>query len=81
MVVANVVAVVVSASSSVLGGDGVVETVVTGAAVSTLTNFTSRSFKSGCGGVTDDDVVYNGMRQTHDLGLSTVPPSYSVHLS
>lgn len=63
MVVANVVAVVVTASSSVLCGDGVVETVVTGAAVSTLTNFTSRSFKSGCGGVTDDDVVYNGMRQ------------------
>ena len=50
MVVANVVAVVATASSSVLNDDAVVETVVTGAAVSTLTNFTSRSFKSGCGG-------------------------------
>lgn len=53
--VANVVAVVVTVSSSVLGV-GVVETVVIGAAVSTLTNFTSRSLGFGCV-VTDDDVV------------------------
>ena len=61
--VTNVVAVVVTASSSVLGDVEVVETVVTGAAVSTLTNFTSRSFKSGFGGMTDDDVVYNGIAE------------------
>ena len=53
--VANVVAVVVTESSSVLG-DGVVETVVIGAAVSTLTNFTSRSLGFCCV-VADDDVV------------------------
>lgn len=55
--VANVVAVVVTASSSVLGDDGVVETVVIGAAVSTLTNFTSRSLVFGCVVTGDDDVV------------------------
>ena len=53
--VANVVAVVVTESSSVLG-DGVVETVVIGAAVSTLTNFTSRSLGFCCV-FADDDVV------------------------
>ena len=53
--VANVVAVVVTESSSVLV-DGVVETVVIGAAVSTLTNFTSRSLGFCCV-VADDDVV------------------------